>query len=293
MAIITDALAQRTTSAYPVSIGTSLALESIGKGPLQPYDPDREIPQHIDLTQYDQVWINVLTLFRNIIGAMPSDAILKVSATDVMMTLEFEADLINRLVHDESHGRAKAVFYVCKYADLKKVHPYAKLRVDSTERQRMYTLTMENCINAFMKGTELGSRVRVYERSLRPPEKHKTLIFTHYAYDLLSAKRFETLDLLESHTGVLKKESARYTKLHGGKDLPRIPFRVCFMQVFGDSQTFHPWPILSRKAVLKLAEDYKWTTHTTNDRLRLSFDQLEDQALSAALLDMLSEDKLF
>jgi len=45
-------LASRTVSAFPISIGTSLAFESVFF-PRQPsYDPERQIPNRVEVTQY-------------------------------------------------------------------------------------------------------------------------------------------------------------------------------------------------------------------------------------------------
>jgi hypothetical protein len=53
-----DSLSTRTISAFPLSISTSLALESIFTPKLPPYDPNRIIPEHINLIDYQEIWIN-------------------------------------------------------------------------------------------------------------------------------------------------------------------------------------------------------------------------------------------
>ncbi len=60
-------LAERTVSAFPLSIGTSLAFESLFDGRQAPYDNERELPSRINIDDYKIFLINVGTLIRNII----------------------------------------------------------------------------------------------------------------------------------------------------------------------------------------------------------------------------------
>ena len=59
----------RTISAFPISVGTSLALESLFAPRLETIDPERKF-ERVDVTKYSEVWINLSTLFRNIVGAV-------------------------------------------------------------------------------------------------------------------------------------------------------------------------------------------------------------------------------
>ena len=114
-------------------------------------------------------------------------------------------------------------------------------------------------------------------------------MLTHVAYDLLSYNKFNTLHLLESHTGKCKDISLWWTKLSNSKDLMRIPFNILTLQIFGDSQIFLPFPIETRKQILQLAEDKKWTNVTTKERIRLSLDTLKDVFAAVVLKKILNE----
>ncbi len=96
----------------------------------------------------------------------------------------------------------------------------------------------------------------------------KSLILTHYAFVLLSAKAFAELVLVESHTGTLKDRTLWYTKYMNGKTLPILPFREDFLQIFGDSETFRPADAKLRKEIIELAKKYHWNATTTSDRIR-------------------------
>lgn len=113
-----DVLANRTVSAYPLSIGTSLFLESLSDGPDPTYDPLRVVPKKTDITKYDELWINLYTLFRNILGAIDKDGFNKVTPLAIKEVLEFEVDLIKNLISSVSYGKTKAIFYASDYAGL-------------------------------------------------------------------------------------------------------------------------------------------------------------------------------
>lgn len=287
-----DPLAGRTVSAFPVSIGTSLALETLAKngGPLPPYDPDRIKPPPADIARYQEFWVNLHTLFRNIVGAMGNNAINEVLPGDVAEAMEFEAQVIREFIRNESQGRCRVVFYASEYKGLDKAHPFAKLRVASTDLQKNQQLVAELSLNAFMAKQAKGE-VEVYERALRPTRFVKALIMTHFAYDLLSAGSFADLELLESHTGAIKNRALWYTKLTGGKDLVRIPFSAWAMQWWGDSQTFSAQSMTWRKQVLAAAEEYKLNQSSTLDRVIFVFERLGDKSLTALLKQMALEQR--
>jgi hypothetical protein len=145
---------------------------------------------------------------------------------------------------------------------------------------------MQQTINEFIK-RQSKDAIKFYECDLKPETKSDSLILTNYAYDLLSYKHFNKLDLLESHTGVLKPKSMWYTKLLNGKDLNRIPFNSLSIQVFGDKETFSGMPHKVKSLILELAEKYQWTQVTSKDRIYYSLDRLDDKFLSTVLKTMI------
>jgi len=287
MSISASAIASRTMSAYPVSIGTSLALESLGDGPNPPYDPEREIPDRIDLTYYDEVWLNLHCLFRNIMGSLDPVGANSVLPGDLADTLEFEVDLIRKLVNESTYGKTNTIVYASDYAGLERKYPHARLRKGTTDKQRIYTALLVNTLNVYLKGQVKSNSLLHFHLEIKPKKTSKALILTNYAIDLLNHHRFKELNLLESHTGVLKSLSAFNTKYTGGKDLIRIPFNAAMLQVFGDSTTFHQWPKATRLEVLELADKYEWNALTTNDRLKYSISNMSDGYAAKLLLNML------
>lgn len=284
-----NALEQRAVSAFPLSIGTALALESILDGIQPPYDPAREIPTRINLNQYAEFWFNIETLYRNIIGSVSSEVQKSLLAGEIIEVMIEETGLIKELIENNTLGKTSVVFYRNMQKDLARSHPHARLRQPKTDNQISANTLLDKSCEVFFKHHKGHADYRMFDRVLTPLGKPKALFVTHQAYDLLSERNFDTLDLLESHTGVLKKKSLWYTKLSGGKDLVRIPLNACTMQVFGDSITFAPQPAPLRAQVVELSEKFEWHAMTTKDRLRFSFDTMRDRFAAEVLKEMLSE----
>lgn len=289
MLISSPIMRERAVSAFPISIGTSLALESIMEGIQQPYDPARVIPEKINLTQYREFWINVETLFRNIMGSVSAALQKQLMAAEVLEVLLEEMSLIRELVLNHTHDKVKVVFYRNVLSNLEKAHPHATLMKPITARQMEYHHICDAVVSEAIEQLKNKNPIESFDRILRPTSRPKALFITHIAYDLLSQANFDDVGLLESHTGVLKKRTMWYTKYRNSANLMRLPFNACMMQVFGDANTFIPMPSAIRHAVVDLSEKYRWHTLTTKDRLILSFESLQDNATKVMLKEMLSE----
>lgn len=287
--MITSTLSDRTTSAFLLSIGTSLSFESVFKGTNAPYDPDRPIPNKIDINNYDEIWINLFTLFRNIVSSVPSSSVSKLMPDDIAYVLAEEVELIQDVVKMQTSDSVRVVFYTSSYQNLKSNFKHAKLRDDNTEKQKQMTDLLKESIGIFYKMHALSKTFRHYKLYIKDNDtsNKKILLLSNYAFDLLSHKNFSKMDLLESHTGVLKERSKWHTKYLDGKNMPRLPFNECFLQVFGDSQTFHPMDKVLRKDILDLAEKSNWNPLTTNERIRFTIGNLKNPYFVSILREML------
>lgn len=289
MEIKVEPLSQRAMSSFALSIGTALAFESLFKGNLPVYDPDRVIPEHIDARKYDEVWINLSTLVRNIHSSVPSKEQAEMMGVDLYVTLESEVEILSSLINEGTNASTTAVFYITDDSKLPVKHPNARIRLDTTDRMRAYTALKDVVLSEFVKRNRDKKWLKEFKEEIFPEVSNRVLILTHDSYDLLSHSRFNTLHLLESHTGLLKKKAMWYTKYIQGKELMRIPFNACFMQVFGDSLHFHPFPIRDRREIMELADTRKWTALTTKERLIYSFNEFKNVELRQKLLVMLNE----
>jgi hypothetical protein len=278
-------LSERTIGQLPLSVGTSLAIESaLG------IHPDIKVNAP-PIRQYTEFWVNLKTLYRNMVGSLQADAMNQVLGVPVGEEIRHEMDRIDSMIGDEYN--VKVVYYACNYNHLQQKYPNARIRMDTTAKQKLYTKTMMDALQHLILAEQppahlkIESRVRVFNTTLKPTVSVKTMILTHVPLDLCSAKHFGELTLLESHTGAIKEKAQWYTKYLQGKDLTRMPFREDLLQIFGDHEMFHPYPIEQRRELMEVAEKYKWTSLTTIDKLRYSIEQLKNPYFKAKLKAML------
>jgi hypothetical protein len=272
------AVAARTVGQYPLSIATSLAMESATG-----IHPDKP-PRSPTMTGYDEFWVNLSTLFRNLYTSMDKDAQRGTASGDLYGPLIEEMAQIDQIVKDFTKARTAVNYYVCNYKDLTR-HRTANLRADKTLLQQEYTAIKNQVINAIL--AKNPGMIFGFDNYLKPKGKPKTVILTHVAYDLLSAKSFGELTLLESHTGTFKNKYMWYTKYHNGKELSMIPFREGFMQLFGDSELFSPMAMELRKAVIEVANKYSWSQVTTDEKIKYGIKQIQNPLARELLVEML------
>lgn len=281
-----DAISSRTVSAFPLSVGTSLAFESLFTSEQPSIDPDRKKPQEIKVTDYNKVWINVGTLFRNLYNAVDRQAQKFVTAADAADALVSEMDIIDDLIHNNSGGQTKAVFYTCSYDDLVHRFKRAKLRTATTALQLQYANLYKSTLRT-LKGRSSSGRIReiLDFNSKFSGGASEVLILTHFPVDLLNASKFRRMDLLESHTGILKKQTDWYTKYYDGRDLNMLPLNGILLTVFGDDHHFHPQPKAMKEALLTLAKERRWTVLTSARDVVAGIRTMRDHALREALLE--------
>lgn len=278
----------RTTSAFPISVGTSLALESAIISSDRPsIDPERKIPQKVNLTDYDEVWINISTLFRNLYGSLTKDDSKRVHPRELADGLIEEIEFIRNLISSETLNKTRVIFYICQYKDLNRKYPHAFLRSDNTELQKVYRVLHDNSIQLCLNSIGKVDYIKIFNSELETANYKLALIITHIAHDLLSYTNFRDLHLLESHTGVLKKQHNWHTKYVEGKSLTMLPFNKTLLQIFGDSEHFRPFPISVRKKILEVAEKYKWTPATTKDKIKYGIDSILDPLTREILLKLM------
>jgi len=269
-------LAERTTSALPLSIGTSLALESLLQPRMSPYDPDRTIPQQINIADYDSIWINVVTLCRNLLGAIPRSYQQTAVADDLIFALLWEMETIDSIVKEDTLGNMKVVYYHNTYSSVtgdKLLHKAVKFRLPQTPAQHLYHDTVNKTMTGIMKKRP---DVRSTSKTLKPETgESKALIITHMPFDLVSYNKFHHLHLLESHTGKLKTRKDWYTKYYpvGHEDMSVLPFLRKLLFIFGDHSLIHPMDVRFRKLILEIAQNRKFTPLTTEDKVTFYFDQ--------------------
>lgn len=274
----TGVIANRVLGEYPLSIATSLAIEgATGNHPDHPTGKN-------ELIQYNQIWVNIKTIFRNLYNAVDRELVLTVKPEDLYEQVEMELDQFQRVIAAETKGQVSVVFYVSDYADMERTYPHAHLRGDTTPLQKAYTSSMISALTPYIRNHQHD--LKTFKLNISGSGNDKTLLLTHYAIDLF-AKGFRELALLESHTGAVKLKHQWYTKYLNGSTIPQIPFMNGFMQVFGDKEHFRPWGMSARKTILNLADEYLWSQVTTKEKVIYSINTLKDHLLRDVLKEIL------
>lgn len=274
-------VSSRDVGAYPLSIATSLALE--GAMGIHP-DPARNTGKAV-LQDYEVVWVNLKTIFRNLYQSINREVVLRVSPRDLASAMLFELEQFDRIVADLTGDRLKVQYYLSDYAGLELKYRYAKIRGYVTDLQRAYGRALVETIRIVLP--QIRERTKLYRLKVTDEENRKALVFTSYAYDLL-ARHFSKIFLLESHTGSVKNKLQFYTKYINGKELAQIPFCEGLMQVFGDSELFFPMSHGVRKQVLEVAEKYNWSQVTTHDKIVYGIKQIKDHLLRDRLIAVMA-----
>lgn len=264
-----NALASREVGQYLLSIATSLAIESMaGTHPDQP-------THQASFEQFDEFWINLRTLYRNLIGSVHREQIRLLTPGGVAEALQTELRQIQEIVGQLSQGRTQVVAYGSNYQDLQTYYPHALLRTDTTPKQIEHAEFRDETLGKLTAAMERDGDVELhlFTRTIKPPRAGKALILTHCAFDLLSYKNFSDLTLLESHTGNVKERSQWYTKYSGGNRLTPMPWNAGLLQIFGDSETFRPMSMKLKNAVVEMAERCSWSSLTTQAKIKFNIEQ--------------------
>lgn len=260
----------------PVSIGTSIAMES-ALGLL----PEHETAKPV-INDYDAVWINLRTIYRNLMGAMETESRKTLMPEEIAEAINNEMMIIQSAISDKTRGLVSVVFYVCNFSSLNRRFPHAAHRnVNTQNQQTSYTLEQTSIRMVLDSGTMAD--VRKFDIEFGESGK-KVLLVTHQPIDLLNRYKFGKLDLLETHTGAIKPPSRWYTKLNGGKDLVNIPFDRMTLQVFGDSTMFSPMNLKIRRHLVELAKKHGWTYLTTRDYVMKCIKDERDPNLEAYVM---------
>jgi hypothetical protein len=265
---------ERATGYFPLSIATSLAIEgAVGIHPDHPAGPKM-------LHDFSGHWVNVKTLFRNYYEAIGKENIPNVKIAELIDSFRHEIEAYKELSEEQGQGKFKTVFYCPDYAGLQARFPHAVLRTDSTPNQVLFSKSMVTVLGQIIKNEK--DLFKLYPLKITDPTPTNTLMLTHYPFDLTTTA-FEGLSLLESHTGAIKDKSLWHTKLYNGKELTMIPFRECFLSVFGDNQLFRPIGMSYRRTLVDLGKQYNWSFATSRDKVNYGLSQIKDKFLAENL----------
>lgn len=264
-----NSLYDRPMSAIPLSIGTSLAFESVFMPQQAPYDPARQIPNKVSLTEYQSCWINLTTMIRNLASSVKTELFTQVSVAELVQVIMEEVDVLETLFKIEGKELCRPVFYHSTYAHLLRQHKLGlSFREPSSEKQKFYALRVDAILTQLHRQSDQFVKLT---DTPTPKSRDRALIFTHQPYDLCDYERFERLDLLESNTGVLKPRARWNTKYApmSNQDFSHLPFFRKLLYVFGDRYLIKPSASPLRQQILKTSIERNWTPMTTLSKIRL------------------------
>ncbi|WP_396190387.1 hypothetical protein [Flavobacterium sp.] len=232
----------RAMSGFPVSVGTGLGLEALFDPIDKVIDETRTVPPKANRSLYTDYLFNISTLLRNLLGSVQYKDLQQVSKQLIYDTLLSEIDFISNFCLTQG---INAKFYVHTYDYPRKTYP-DKLRLASSDQQKYLHEVSEYCLGKIRKQDDVLHFVK--DVHLRGSPELSALILTHVAWDLLSYGRFRRLDLLESHTGVIKTRKEWNTKYFKvpDKDMSSLPFMEYLLTTFGDHVMFKPAPLKDR-----------------------------------------------
>lgn len=240
-------LSERPMSGFPVSIGTSLALETIFTPVAPVFDVARIVPEFKERPEYTMTAINVSTLLRNLIASISSKEVMTIHKKEFLAALLEEIEFLTSFFES---NQMPVKFYIHTYTYVKQTYggkDKDKLRKATTDRQ----LWIEDVTNYCLDHIRKQDDVDVFHKDVKYGKEDTALIMTHVPFDLLSFGNFVRLDLLESHTGLVKTRKDWWSKYHPlpDRDMSFLPLFEYLLVVFGDSVQFHPDPLKHRVEV--------------------------------------------
>lgn len=218
---------------YPVSIGTSVALECFfGVSQDMPLPNGKQPPYQA----YQCILANIKTLARNYVSSYNVRDISRVSSKDLYSNFLSEIIMIKNIVEDQSAGKVEIVFYDNSYYRLKSHLPKAIIKQSLTPKQQIIIdYETKLCDTIKHEPTNIRGLFKyVSTNDLIRSSKRHNVIITHYPMDLILTK--EPVDLLESHTGKIKQSYQFPSKLKRAGD--NVPFNKYTLQLFGDTSGY-------------------------------------------------------
>lgn len=243
------------------AVGTHLALESIFTDDIkEKFDPDREITK-VDIDKYKyHVW-NIYTIVRNLLSAIPYK-----NKIEIILDKKF-----SKLLAAEVKNIANCYFLrdcqpILFFPNYDRI--YRGINAGKKEgNTKVYEehMMVHDTLNKFMSEGILNviNNGKGYKI---PKLEGKILITTNLPIDLCN--RLD-MDLLESHTGIIKKKFEFNTKYHpiGDNKLANIPFMEMFLYILGDKNIIKPFDITTRRGLLDLATSCNWSARTTREKV--------------------------
>lgn len=217
-------LSTRAKGEFPLSIGTSIALESFF-GLVKDDEKPKDVPPY---KKYDCLSINLSTLVRNMINSVKSNELKELTRNDFAIVLRNEIDIIVQLFEQFAGNRTIVNFYYNHYHGVDKILKGGLFKTKMTDNQMLIQL-LERDVPRLIS----FSGIDAFEETnlMITHGRRNNLLFTHNPLDLIF-NSLSSIALLESHTGKVKLPAQFNSKLKSAPDI--IPFNKITLQVYGD-----------------------------------------------------------
>lgn len=251
-------LANRAKGQFPISIGTSIALEHL----FGIDEESRGKAKQWKIT--DCICINVRTLIRNMLNSVKAHDLIHVDKAQLLVALSHEINLINDIVKEHSQDTMVCSFYIHTYKKLHRLLKTYDPKPPTSSKQKLLQNYEDMALSALIGNREMISTVPLEITDLYITHGRKrNVMLTHCPVDFLLVS-FSTVytDLLESHTGKRKEFFQLNTKL---RDKPEhVPFNNITLQIYGDnSGMFYPAATKIRRAVTELGNQNAFNPTTS------------------------------
>lgn len=238
-------LTDREMSGFPLSIGTGLALEAVFLPETE--SKHEQSPEPLsDTNKYTSYVINIDTLVRNMISSLPSKDSMMVSPSFYYKALLEEIDYLEGLFAGKE---TKLILFVNDYSYYKNTYKDTYRKPNTTKQ-----LFVES-VHDYVRKNIVRDRSNIprFSKEVKLGKEERTLLLSHLPVDLLSRSNFLELDLLESHTAVIKTRRTWNSKYYPllKEDMTFLPFNEYLLTTFGDRSMFSPKPLKQRQEVYK------------------------------------------
>lgn len=281
----TRALAGREQGQFAISTGTSLAIESLAN-----LVPDRPKLNPPPIQRLDIVLINVRTLYRNMLGSLKAVVKQDVLADDIADYLNQEMVQCKDALTKISNSKVEAYFYLCKYENLEKEFPHARLILPNTLKQKQAKDLEDETMAKIIASPEKYGGPKIFDYYVTGGNltSERVAMLTHIPLDLVNRHQFKELFLLESNTGAFKSHRDFGSKFKVKPENAYFPFGQFTLQVFGDGgKLFAPLETDVIKFVTELSQRFKWTYMTTPDKVKYNLTESGNAKFTSFLKTLL------
>ncbi len=260
---------------YPISVGTSLAIERL-----------------IEPALHNALYININTLIRNALSSMPSEIQAGINPSPLAVWTLRDMQLIQSIFDQE---KIPVRFYSLTQKSLSKKYSVGTLRVPKTVKQMATKDLFETVANAVVKQIKDDQKHGMKDISLLTGdmsvfvEYDRPLFMTSTPIDIVEMGKGSKFGLLQSYTGKIVGAFDMFNffqvnSKHKERSYQRIPFNKLFIQIFGDGKTFHQSGVVLLNTILDCADRNEWTQASTAERIRLTMtiDDIWDESYSKA-----------